>query len=360
MTPAPPSDWPRAIALATLTALAVYTCYLITVPFLPGLSWAVALAVVTLPVHRRLKRALGSDNWAAGLTTALVVLVIGVPIALMAYRLTQEVMAAAQLVQKAAADDGWRPYAAKVPYFGEPLSQLRPEEIEGQLRTLAQQFGGHTFGVAGGVGAAIVQILVAAFVLFFCFRDRHHLLNEVRRLIPLNTATADKIIDRAVDAVYATLYGTILAGVIQGVTGGLLFWAVGLPGAIVWGVIMFLLGILPFLGAFLVWVPAAAYLATHDQWGEAVALVVWGLVMAGPVSNYVYAYFAGDRMKIHPVPALIAFIGGLAVFGVSGIVLGPCVLVVTVALLDVWRHRSIDGTSLADSTRVLTPSGAPT
>lgn len=356
MTPSPPSDWPRAVALAVLTALAVYACYLITLPFLPGVSWAVALAAVGLPVHRWLKRRLGSDNWAAGLTTTLVVLVLGLPVVLVAYRMAQQLVEAAGFVRQMAADETWREYAAKVPYVGDRLAELKPQDIEQQLRDAAQLIGSHSFGVAGSIGGMVLQMLVAVFVLFFCFRDRHHLLHEVRRLIPLNTATADQIIDRAADAVHATLWGTVLTGLIQGVTGGLLFWALGLPGAILWGVVMFVLGVLPFLGAFLVWVPAAVYLAMHDQWGPAAALVVWGLVMAGPVSNYVYAYYAGDRMKMHPVPALIAFIGGLAVFGVSGIVLGPCVLTVTVALLDVWRHRAIDGTSLADSSRVLVNS----
>ncbi len=350
MTPPTPSDWPRAAALAVLTALAVYACYLITVPFLPGVSWAVALAVIGLPVHRWLKRRLGSDNWAAGLTTLIVVLVIAGPVVFVAYQMAQEMMIAAGQVQAVLASEEWRASAAKVPYFGERLANLQPQDVENQLREAGQYLGSQSFGVVGGIGAAILQMLVAVFVLFFCFRDRHHLLNEVRGLIPLNTARADKIIDRAADAVQGTLAGTILTGLIQGVTGGLLFWAIGLPGSILWAVVIFVLGILPFVGAFLVWGPAAIFLASQDRWGAAITLVAWGLIMAGPVANYLYAYFAGDRMKMHAVPSLIAFIGGLAVFGVSGIVLGPCVLTVTVALLDVWRHRNIDGTSVAEST----------
>lgn len=110
---------------------------------------------------------------------------------------------------------------------------------------------------------------------------------------------------------------------------------------------MTILGILPFVGEFVVWVPAALYLATEGQWWQAVVLAVWGVVMAGPVCNYVYAVAAGQRLKLHPVPTLLAFIGGLAVFGVAGMILGPCVLAVTLALIDVWRTRSSDGTPFA-------------
>jgi predicted PurR-regulated permease PerM len=110
---------------------------------------------------------------------------------------------------------------------------------------------------------------------------------------------------------------------------------------------MFVLGVLPMVGAVLVWAPAAAYLIADDRWGAAAALAAWGVIMAGPVCNYVYAYAAGDRMRMHPVPTLLAYIGGLAVFGVSGMVLGPCVLAVTAALLDVWRQRAADGAPVA-------------
>jgi predicted PurR-regulated permease PerM len=335
-------DWHRVAALTALTAIGIYLCYLIAVPFLPGVAWAVAAAVVGLPLHRRILRATDSPNWAAGLSTAIVVLVIAVPVVLVGMQLGVETTKAAERVEAETYSGRWREYAARVPYYGDRLSRIDVNEVEGQLRTAVAQLGMRTLGVIGTVMEGVLQALVSVFVLFFCFRDRHHLLNAVRQLLPLPTDAANKVIDRAADAVHATVYGTLLTAVIQSVTGGLLFWWLGLPVPVLWGFVIFVLSVLPFLGAFLVWIPACFYLATLDRWGAIAALVAWGLFMAGPMSNYVYAYAAGDRMKMHPVPTLIAFIGGLAVFGISGMVLGPCVLVVTVALIDVWRHRTPD------------------
>jgi predicted PurR-regulated permease PerM len=124
------------------------------------------------------------------------------------------------------------------------------------------------------------------------------------------------------------------------VTGGLLFWALGIPAPVLWGVVMFVLGILPLVGAVLVWVPAAALLISTGQYVGAILVVVWGMTMAGPVGNFVYAKFAGNRMRMHPVAALIAYVGGLAVFGVTGMILGPAILVVTFELIEVWRRRA--------------------
>jgi predicted PurR-regulated permease PerM len=109
---------------------------------------------------------------------------------------------------------------------------------------------------------------------------------------------------------------------------------------------MFILGVLPIVGAGLVWVPAAALLISQDHYWQAVVLVGWGLLMGGPVGNYIYARLAGDRMRMHPVPALVSFVGGLAVFGVTGMILGPVILVLTFELIEVWRRRSVPGPAL--------------
>ena len=347
-------DWQRGVALAVLTAIGLYLCYRITVPFLPGITWAVALAIVGLPLHQQSERLIGNRNWAAGLTTMIVVLVIAIPVFLVTIQLAAETNRATVLVQQEAREGRWQEHASRIPYVGERLAQIDPDELEARIRAGAAYLANRSLGVIEGVVGGLLQSLVAVFVLFFCFRDRHHLIDEVKRLLPLGQPDSRRIIKRAEDAVHATVYGTLLTAAIQGVSGGLLFWAIGLPAPVLWGAIMFVLGVLPFVGAFLVWVPAALFLASNDRWWPAAAVVAWGLTMAGPVCNYIYACAAGDRMRIHAVPTLIAFIGGLAVFGISGMVLGPCILAVTVALLDVWRFRSADNMPV-ESNKPITP-----
>ena len=163
--------------------------------------------------------------------------------------------------------------------------------------------------------------------------------------MPLSTADANRFLKTGREAIYATVYGTFVTAILQGVTGGLLFWALGLPAPLLWGVIMTVLGILPFVGAILIWAPAAAFLIANDRWGAAIALVAWGLVMAGPVGNWVFAMTVGNRMRTHPVPTFLAYVGGLATFGVSGMILGPCILAGTIALLHVWRERETNESS---------------
>ena len=131
----------------------------------------------------------------------------------------------------------------------------------------------------------------------------------------------------------------MVTSVIDATAFGLAFWATGLPAPVLWAVIMLILSLLPVLGAGLVWVPAAVYLAMTGRWLGAAALIGLGVVTATFVDNILYARLAGGRMRMHNVPVLVSFLGGLAVFGMSGMILGPAILAVTEALLEVWKRR---------------------
>jgi predicted PurR-regulated permease PerM len=325
----------RSIALGVMTFLGVMACAYVAWPFLPALTWAVALAVMAYPLHVRLARLL-PNSWAAGLTTATVVAVLVLPLVFVGGQLGQEAKKAGALFRNGEIEAA----VERLPRGQDALEWVRENiDFVEMTRRLTDGLAGNAAAVASGSAWVAIQALVCAIVLFFALRDHCHLLAAVGDLSPFSPAEADHLVHRVSDAVHATVYATIVTGVVQGVTGGLLFWLLGIPGAILWGVVMIILGILPILGAFLVWVPAAIVLAVGDRWGAAVILVAWGVLMAGPVNNWLYARLAGDRSKLHPMPVLIAFVGGLAAFGISGMVLGPVILAVTLGLLDVWRWR---------------------
>jgi predicted PurR-regulated permease PerM len=119
-----------------------------------------------------------------------------------------------------------------------------------------------------------------------------------------------------------------------------MFWWLGLPAPLLWGLIMGALAIVPVLGAFVIWIPAALFLALEGQWGRAVILAVWGTIVVGGIDNLLYPILVGNRLKLHTIPTFIAIVGGLIVFGASGVILGPVTLTATVLLLERWRARS--------------------
>ena len=328
----------RLAGLIGMTLLSIALCVYVAFPFFPALTWALALAVIAFPLHARLAKVVPNQNWAAGLSTAIVSAFLLIPALLVAGQLARETAAAGAKAEAMAQDGRLEAAVARLPHGPQALEWVRQNyDFEAEARGLVTRLGGIA-ALTQGSAWALVQILVALFVLFFAFRDWRHLLTALESLSPLSHSESNYLFTRVADSIHATVYATVMMGILQGVTGGLLFWALGLPAPLLWGTVMTVLTILPLVGAFLVWGPAVVALALDDQWGSAAILVTWGLLMAGPVGNWLYARLAGDRMRLHPVPVLIAFVGGLAVFGVSGMVLGPAVLAVTIGLVDIWRQ----------------------
>jgi predicted PurR-regulated permease PerM len=191
--------------------------------------------------------------------------------------------------------------------------------------------------------AVIVELLITLFALFYFFRDRRPALRGLRSLVPLSEDETDAVFVRVKDTIYATVYGTLTVALVQGCLGGLMFWVLGLPAALLWGTVMAVLAVVPVLGAFVVWVPAALFLLLEGSWGKALILAAWGVLVVSLVDNLLYPVLVGQRLRLHTLPVFIAIVGGLALFGSAGVVLGPVTLAVTVALVEIWRRRTAGG-----------------
>jgi predicted PurR-regulated permease PerM len=146
---------------------------------------------------------------------------------------------------------------------------------------------------------------------------------------------------------HATIYGTMTVASIQGFLGGLMFWFLGLSAPLLRGVVMGLLAIIPVLGAFIIWIPAALFLAAEGQWGQAIMLSLWGLIVVGTIDNLLRPILVGQRLQMPTVLAFISVVGGIAVFGPSGLILGPVALTVTMVLLEIWPRRTVTKDSLS-------------
>lgn len=334
------SDRFRLFALVALTAAIITLCVILAVPFLPAITWAVALAIMAWPMHAWVSGYIANRSVAATISSFGVVLLILVPALFVSYQLAHEAAAGADKVQEVA-EGGLRAKMLTVPYLRDIVAWMDrvDVDIETEVRKTVSSYTSDMSGIVQGSMTAAIQILVAMFILFHVFRDRSTLMQGVRSLLPLSRDESDRVFARATDSVHANVYATLITSLLDGAGGGVMFWLLGLPAPVMWGVVMFVLSVLPVVGAGLVWAPAAAALALSDHWGHAAALVAWGLLSFAIVDNIIYVRLAGRRMRMHEVPALVAFLGGLAIFGMSGMILGPAIMAVTVAVLEVWKDR---------------------
>jgi predicted PurR-regulated permease PerM len=197
--------------------------------------------------------------------------------------------------------------------------------------------------VVSGFVYTLLQTLIALFIFFYLVRDQEIVTATLRRLSPLTSSETTALFHRLADTVHATILGTVVVALLQGVLGGSIFWFLGLPMPALWGLAMGLLAIVPYLGAFVIWAPAAAILVLQGQWWQAGVLVIWGSIVIGLIDNLIYPIFVGNRLQQHTIVAFIAIIGGIAVFGATGVVLGPIIISLTQFLVGLWRRRTRDG-----------------
>jgi predicted PurR-regulated permease PerM len=211
---------------------------------------------------------------------------------------------------------------------------------------LEQQIQAATGAAAGTVAAwvsgsvwVLTQVFLAFLTLFYFFRDRAGLLQFFRRLIPLPAPEIDEIFDRIAKTVNTALYRNLLVKLIQGFLGGLMFWILGLPAPVLCGAAMALFAVLPVMGTAIVWAPGAIFLALSGSWVKASVLAVWGGVVVGLIDNFLYPILVAGELRFHPLAVFFSIFGGLLAFGVAGVVLGPVILAITVALLEIWQAR---------------------
>lgn len=331
------------IALLLLTAAALVLSLLVAAPFLPGLTWALAFAVVGHPVHRWISARVRKPEWAAGLAVATVALFLLVPTVFVAWRTGRAAGDMMDLQGRLESDD-WRRELERHPRLAGVYAWVeRYVDVGGETRGLREAARQRAARWTRSTVWGLAQLLVAPFALYYFFRDGGAILGFVRSLLPLSEREADELFDRVWSMTHATVYGTLVVASIQGTLGGLMFGILGIPGAFLWGVVMGLLAVVPVLGAFVIWVPAAAILALQGHWGKALLLAVWGTIVVGLIDNLLYPMLVGKEMRVHTLPVFIAIVGGLVLFGAAGVVLGPILLAVDVAILDILKRRTAAG-----------------
>lgn len=332
-----------ALVLMAMTAVAFYLCWRMTEPFVPALAWALALAILGYRLHRWLTQRIRNPNACAALATAFMVLFIAVPIAATAPSVAGSIK------------DGWE--------------TLRSESIQKRLENvtrnnpslalaasfvarhapssdeLAKQLAPGLSNLVTGSVWVGMQLLITFFALFYLLRDREKALHYLRFFVPLTTSEAERLTRRVAEVVRASVFGTLIVAAIQGLLGGLMFWWLGLPAPLLWGAVMCLLSVLPIFGAAIVWVPAAILLALEGSWEKALILTLWGSVVVALIDNLLYPVLVGNRLRLHTLLVFIAIVGGLLMFGASGLVLGPGVLAITIAAMDIWHERTAAGQS---------------
>lgn len=336
----------HALVLIALTSFGVFATVRLGLPFLGPLAWALALAVLFNPVHRWLERKIKRPNLAASISVVVIGLILVVVVAFVAERLASEAAKGASAIKTRVETGEWKQAIESHAYlapFGRWIETNT--DLSGALSAATTWLTTRAASLVQGSVVQIVSVFLTFYFLFFFLRDRRKAVQALRRLSPLPEVATDQLCRRVIDTIQAIFYGTLTVAAVQGTLGGLMFWWLGLAAPFLWGIMMGLLAVIPVLGAFIIWIPAAVFLALEGSWGKAIVLTLWGSVVVGGIDNLLYPMLVGNRLKMHTAVAFISVVGGLIVVGPTGVIAGPVVVAVTISLLEIWHRRNAETTA---------------
>lgn len=320
----------------------------VLLPFYGAVLWAVVVAVLFAPLYRWLVRVLRQRRSLAALATLVIVVVIVIlPLTLVVAALVQEVYNVYAAIQSGQLNFGriFQQLFNALPDWAVDLldrfeltnlaavqERLSASLVRG-TQLVAQQavaLGQHTFDFG-------LSLFVMLYLLFFLLRDGAALSRRIEAAIPLRTEQKRALLEKFIVVIRATVKGNVIIALLQGALGGLIFWLLGLAAPLLWAVLMALLSLLPAVGSALIWFPVAVYLLVTGAVWQGIVLIAYGVLVIGLVDNFLRPILVGKDTKMPDYVVLISTLGGLALFGVHGFVLGP---VIAALFLAAWAILS--------------------
>jgi predicted PurR-regulated permease PerM len=327
-------------------------------PFFAPLGWAAVRAIFVYPWHERVVPRYGHTRAAALSTLIVTVLIVG-PGLLILTTFVQESSAALSTVDRDAVagqlawlEQGWNRIRVLIP-------GAQSVDLRSLIENVISRTGGFVATRVGGLLADIAvllfQLVVTLIALFFFLRDTDAIMLHVRALLPFEDLRRERMIRQTRDLVYASIAAGLLIAALQGLAGGLVFALLGFAAPLFWGVIMGLLALLPFVGTWVVWMPAAIWLMATGQVIKGVVLAVLGGAVVASIDNILRPLILSGRTQMNGLLMFLSLLGGVSLFGLLGIVLGPLVSAIVTGLFEAYTAPGELITTSATTSEDLTP-----
>lgn len=322
-----------------------YLVFLVFQPFLAPLGWAAVFGVIFYALQKRFERKWGGTR-SAVLITLGVTLILIVPVLLLAAMFVREGIAAARDIQTAMAGGGYGWFNRA---WGWLVSSIAAEgmtvDLPGLVRQGASRAGEYMATELGRVIRNIVlflfELFVMLFALFYFLRDGDSMLERFRHFLPFEETMTERMLAEARELIFASVTTSLVIAAVQGIICGGAFAIVGLSSAIFWGVVMGFLSLLPVVGAWPIWIPAVIWQFSTGHAIRAIMLIAICGALGATIDNVLRPVLLGGRASLNGLLVFISVLGGIAVFGVLGVVLGPIVVATAVGILDVYSGKDL-------------------
>jgi len=350
-TPTSTTRSPRVIQIVfwlVLLAFVSWALFGLVKPFLLPVVWAVTLAIIFHPLYRKIRdRMPNKEGVAATLTTVVIFLSVLLPVAGVVGAMVNEGFAIYEKVDSGQYDlEGMLNRAqSRVPLVQDFLRErgVDPAEVQSRVTSAATQLGQravtYVTNALSNVAGLVVSFFVMLYLIYFFLKDGYRIIGKIIEALPLGDEHEWRMISRFGSTARATIKGSVVVGLVQGTIGGIAFALLGIHGAVFWGVLMAVASLIPSVGSALIWGPAAIYLLATGDVTKGVILIVVGGGVIGMVDNFLRPLLVGRESGVPDWIVLLVSFGGIAAFGLSGLVIGP---VMAALFLTVWEQFSVE------------------
>ncbi|MDX1705581.1 AI-2E family transporter [Pseudidiomarina sp.] len=319
--------------------------FLILEPFWSAIFWACAIAIIFSPMQSFFKQRMGDHpNSIALLTLLICMAIVVIPVIFLSVMFVQEGIQFYQRLDTGEIDpqlilqqlrEAFPLLDSLLAEFGVNTENIR-EHITQLAKNASRLLARETLAIGQNTFSFLVSLALMLYLAFFLLRDGSKLQQLMIRALPLGDEREHALFKKFVEVTRATVKGNLVVAVVQGALGGIIFWALEIPGPFLWGVVMAFLSLIPAVGAALIWFPVSLYLFATGDWISASILVAYGAIVIGLADNVLRPVLVGRDTKLPDYVVLFSTIGGLSLFGINGFVIGPLLAALFLACWQIF------------------------
>lgn len=334
------------ITLTFLVLILGYLSYQILKPFLSPIAWGIVLSLVFYPVYAFLLRYIKWRTVASFITLGIILIIILGPFSYLSFLLVKELKVISEYVEGGQLETLQRaldhPTVVALADRISSLFNITEAEMDKAIVDGISKFGKDLVDrITKGMGDVVIVVLnfiFMAFAIFFLLKDGTEFLKRIRDYMPFSEEQKDRLTMQIRDIIISTVYGGVVVAIVQGIIAGFAFYILGIPSPVVWGLATSIASFIPLIGAFAVWGPATVYLFLQGAVLKGVALAIVGVFGISLIDNVLKPIIIGGRTKMPILAIFFSVLGGIKLFGLIGLVMGPLVLAIFVSVVEIFRN----------------------
>ena len=332
----------KQIATIIIVSVLVILTFFILKPILISTVFGLILAFIFYPIYKRLNSKIKNSNLSALIICIALITIILLPLFFLIPIFVKQTFEAYNIIRQTDFLSSFRTIFSTL-FSSQEISNDMIVSINAFASNIASSFFNSFTDVLLNSPTIILNIALIIFIFFFGLRDGEKFVSYLQDLSPLSKESEKKVLQQFKDITYAVIFGQIIIGLAQGIVTGIGLFIFGVPNALILALLAIFFSILPMIGPWLVWVPVDIYLFLEGKTGAALGLLIYGLLVISWIDNLIRMYIVSKRTKINSAVILVSMVGGLLMFGVLGLILGPLIVSYLLLFLEFYRNKKSPG-----------------